>query len=70
MTDRSYKELLKMHRYPHTWCPGCGIWAVMKNVAMALKELGWNHQNAAAVSGIGCSGSLDALAGRRAVRCV
>lgn len=58
MIDRSYKNLLKMHRYPHTWCPGCGIGAVMKNVAMALSELGWNHQNTAVVSGIGCSGRM------------
>ena len=67
MIDRSYKDLLKMQRFPHTWCPGCGIGAVMKNVAMVLKELGWNHQNTVAVSGIGCSGrmasymNLDAL---------
>jgi len=67
MMDRSYKDLLKMQRYPHTWCPGCGIGSVMKNVAMVLKELGWNHQNTVAVSGIGCSGrmasymNLDAL---------
>jgi 2-oxoglutarate ferredoxin oxidoreductase subunit beta len=58
MMDRSYKNLLKMHRYPHTWCPGCGIGAVMKNVAMVLSELGWNHQNTAVVSGIGCSGRM------------
>jgi 2-oxoglutarate/2-oxoacid ferredoxin oxidoreductase subunit beta len=67
MIDRSYKDLLKMQRFPHTWCPGCGIGAVMKNVAMVLKELGWDHQNTVAVSGIGCSGrmasymNLDAL---------
>ncbi len=58
MIDRSYKNLLKMHRYPHTWCSGCGIGAVMKNVAMALSELGWTHQNTAVVSGIGCSGRM------------
>jgi 2-oxoglutarate ferredoxin oxidoreductase subunit beta len=58
MIDRSYKNLLKMHRYPHTWCPGCGIGAVMKNVAMVLNELGWNHQNTVVVSGIGCSGRM------------
>ena len=58
MIDRSYKSLLKMHRYPHTWCPGCGIGAVMKNVALVLSELGWNHQNTAVVSGIGCSGRM------------
>jgi 2-oxoglutarate ferredoxin oxidoreductase subunit beta len=57
--DRSYKELLKLRRFPHTWCPGCGIGAVLKNVAMAVKELGWNDQNTTAVSGIGCSGRMS-----------
>jgi len=59
MMDRSYKELLKMRRFPHTWCPGCGIGAVLKNVAMGLKELGWGFQNTIAVSGIGCSGRMS-----------
>ncbi len=58
MIDRSYKELLKMRRFPHTWCPGCGIGAVLKNVAMVLKEMGWSYQNTVAVSGIGCSGRM------------
>ncbi|MBM4278331.1 MAG: 2-oxoacid:ferredoxin oxidoreductase subunit beta [Deltaproteobacteria bacterium] len=58
MIDRSYKELLKLGRFPHTWCPGCGIGAVLKNVAMAMKELGWNNQNTSVVSGIGCSGRM------------
>jgi 2-oxoglutarate ferredoxin oxidoreductase subunit beta len=55
--DRSYKELLKLRRFPHTWCPGCGIGAVLKNVVMVIKELSWNNQNTVAVSGIGCSHS-------------
>jgi 2-oxoglutarate ferredoxin oxidoreductase subunit beta len=59
MIDRSYKELLKVRRFPHTWCPGCGIGAVLKNVAMAIKELGWNYKNTVAVSGIGCSGRMS-----------
>jgi 2-oxoglutarate ferredoxin oxidoreductase subunit beta len=58
MIDRSYKELLKLSRFPHTWCPGCGIGAVLKNVAMVMKEIGWNSQNTTAVSGIGCSGRM------------
>jgi 2-oxoglutarate ferredoxin oxidoreductase subunit beta len=57
--DRSYKELLKMRRFPHTWCPGCGIGAVLKNAAMAIKELGWNDKDTVAVSGIGCSGRMS-----------
>jgi 2-oxoglutarate ferredoxin oxidoreductase subunit beta len=59
MTDRSYKELLKLRRYPHTWCPGCGIGAVLKNVAMGIHDLGWTAQNTVAVSGIGCSGRMS-----------
>jgi 2-oxoglutarate ferredoxin oxidoreductase subunit beta len=59
MMDRSYKELLKMRRFPHTWCPGCGIGSVLKNVAMVMKELGWNDRNTVAVSGIGCSGRMS-----------
>jgi 2-oxoglutarate ferredoxin oxidoreductase subunit beta len=58
MIDRSYKKLLKLNRFPHTWCPGCGIGAVLKNVAIGLKELGWNEQNTTVVSGIGCSGRM------------
>lgn len=58
MMDRSYKELLKMRRFPHTWCPGCGIGAVLKNVAMGLRELGRNHEDTVIVSGIGCSGRM------------
>lgn len=59
MIDRSYKDLLKMRRFPHTWCPGCGIGAVLKNLAMVLRELGWGSENTVAVSGIGCSGRMS-----------
>ncbi len=58
MIDRSYKDLLKMRRFPHTWCPGCGIGAVLKNVAMGLREMGWDYRNTVIVSGIGCSGRM------------
>ena len=57
--DRSYKDLLKLRRFPHTWCPGCGIGAVLKNVAMVVRQLGWNDKNTVAVSGIGCSGRMS-----------
>jgi 2-oxoglutarate ferredoxin oxidoreductase subunit beta len=68
MMDCSYKDLLKMDRFPHSWCPGCGIGAVLKNVAMVLKELGWNIQNTAVVSGIGCSGKMAGYMNFDAVR--
>jgi len=59
MMDRPYKDLLKLRRFPHTWCPGCGIGSVLKNVVMGMKELGWDHNNTVAVSGIGCSGRMS-----------
>ena len=59
MMDRSYKELLKLRRFPHTWCPGCGIGSVLRNVAMGMKDLGWDYKNTVAVSGIGCSGRMS-----------
>ena len=67
MIDRSYKGLLKMKRYPHTWCPGCGIGSVLKNVAMGLREAGWNDRNTVAVSGIGCSGRMASFMNMDAV---
>jgi 2-oxoglutarate/2-oxoacid ferredoxin oxidoreductase subunit beta len=37
------------------WCPGCGDYAVLNSVKKALSELGIKKEDAAFVSGIGCS---------------
>lgn len=52
----SYKDFLKLERFPTTWCPGCGIGLVMKAVAELFEELGFSRDDTIVVSGIGCSG--------------
>ena len=37
------------------WCPGCGDYAVLKSVTMALADVGASRENTAFVSGIGCA---------------
>lgn len=52
----SYKDLLKLEKFPTPWCPGCGNGLILKSVAQAMDESGLNKNNASVVSGIGCSG--------------
>jgi 2-oxoglutarate ferredoxin oxidoreductase subunit beta len=37
------------------WCPGCGDYAILKAVQMALANIGTRPENTVFVSGIGCS---------------
>ncbi len=37
------------------WCPGCGDYAILKGVQMALANTGSKPENTVFVSGIGCS---------------
>ncbi len=37
------------------WCPGCGDYAILKGVQMALSNTGATPENTVFVSGIGCS---------------
>jgi 2-oxoglutarate ferredoxin oxidoreductase subunit beta len=47
---------LRTERFPHVWCPGCGIGTVVKCYATALERAGVDLDKASIVSGIGCSG--------------
>jgi 2-oxoglutarate ferredoxin oxidoreductase subunit beta len=37
------------------WCPGCGIGVIVKSIIGAIDELGWDKNEIAFVSGIGCT---------------
>jgi 2-oxoglutarate ferredoxin oxidoreductase subunit beta len=37
------------------WCPGCGIGVIVKSIISAIDELGWDKNEIAFVSGIGCT---------------
>ncbi len=41
-----------------TWCPGCGDFAVLRGLQIALASLGLNPKDVVIVSGIGCSSNL------------
>lgn len=55
LTPKDYKSEVKP-----IWCPGCGHFAVLNAITKALSVLKIPLQNAAIVSGIGCSSRLPA----------
>jgi 2-oxoglutarate ferredoxin oxidoreductase subunit beta len=52
----TYKDYVKWHRMPTTWCPGCAIGTVFKQVTFVLAEMAVPREELVVVSGIGCSG--------------
>jgi len=54
-TARDYKS-----DYKPVWCPGCGDFSVLSSITKALAEIGVAKENAAVISGIGCSSRIPA----------
>ena len=52
----NYKDFIKWERMPTTWCPGCAIGMVFKQLAFVLEKIAIPKSALALVSGIGCSG--------------
>jgi 2-oxoglutarate ferredoxin oxidoreductase subunit beta len=52
----NYKEYIKWERLPSTWCPGCAIGTVFKQLAYTLEKMDVPREELVVVSGIGCSG--------------
>jgi len=46
--------------YKPVWCPGCGDFSVLASVTKALAEIGVKREDAAVISGIGCSSRIPA----------
>ncbi len=45
-------------KFPHVWCPGCGNGIVMGAFLRAVDKLGYNKNDVAMVSGIGCTSRM------------
>jgi 2-oxoglutarate ferredoxin oxidoreductase subunit beta len=45
-------------KFPHLWCPGCGIGIVMGAVIRAIDSLGLDKDHVAMISGIGCTSRM------------
>ncbi len=50
-----FENYLRMNRMPHMWCPGCGIGITVKSMLAAFEEAGWDPEDTAVISGIGCT---------------
>lgn len=53
-----YKYLRGYKKFPSVWCPGCGNGIVLGAIIRAVDDLGWDRNNVAMVSGIGCSSRM------------
>lgn len=45
-------------KFPHVWCPGCGIGIMLGALIRAIDHTGYDKDEIVLVSGIGCTGRL------------
>jgi 2-oxoglutarate ferredoxin oxidoreductase subunit beta len=50
-----FKQYLRLDKFPHIWCAGCGHGIVLQGVLRAIHSLNLDKNKVAVVSGIGCS---------------
>jgi 2-oxoglutarate ferredoxin oxidoreductase subunit beta len=53
-----HKYLRPHKKFPHVWCPGCGIGVVTGALVRAIDEVGFDKDEVVMVSGIGCTGRM------------
>jgi len=53
-----HKYLRSSKKFPHIWCPGCGIGIFMQALIRVIDRAGYNKDDIVLISGIGCSGRL------------
>ncbi|MFC2066360.1 thiamine pyrophosphate-dependent enzyme [Chloroflexota bacterium] len=51
-------DYLRVDRFPHIYCPGCGLGLVLNCFLRGLLKSGLDLDNVAVVSGIGCTGRV------------
>ena len=58
ITKLIHKYLRHDKKFPHVWCPGCGIGIMLGALIRAIDRIGYEKDDVVLVSGIGCSGRL------------
>ena len=58
VTKLIHKYLRHDKKFPHVWCPGCGIGIMLGALIRAIDRIGYEKDEIVLVSGIGCSGRL------------
>lgn len=49
------KQYLRLDKFPHIWCPGCGHGIILQSFIRAVLDLKIDRDKLVVVSGIGCS---------------
>ena len=58
VTKLIHKYLRHDKKFPHVWCPGCGIGVILGALIRAIDSLGLKKDEIVLASGIGCSGRM------------
>ncbi len=58
VTKLIHEYLRHDKKFPHVWCPGCGIGILLGALIRAIDRVGFGKDEIVLVSGIGCSGRL------------
>ena len=58
VTKLIHKYLRHQKKFPHVWCPGCGIGIMLGSLIRAIDRSGYEKDEIVLISGIGCSGRL------------
>jgi 2-oxoglutarate ferredoxin oxidoreductase subunit beta len=58
VTKLIHKYLRHDKKFPHVWCPGCGIGILLGALIRAVDRTGFEKDDIVLISGIGCSGRL------------
>ena len=53
-----HKYLRHDKKFPHVWCPGCGIGILLGALIRAIDRVGFEKDEVVLISGIGCSSRL------------
>ncbi|MBD3368870.1 2-oxoacid:ferredoxin oxidoreductase subunit beta [Candidatus Fermentibacteria bacterium] len=53
-----HKYLRHKKKFPHVWCPGCGIGILMGSIIRAIIDLDWKKDDVVVSSGIGCTSRM------------
>jgi len=56
--DHPMSGMLREDRFPHIWCPGCGLGTTLSGFVAGLKEAKVDPDKTCVVSGIGCAGRV------------
>ncbi len=57
-TKLIHRYLRHDKKFPHIWCPGCGNGILLGAMIRAIDRLGYDKDEVAVISGIGCSSRL------------